>query len=523
MTTNLTEWWQMLLDDLSRLEPRINGNPSVGWNAAVIMANAGIRFETNVLSGLSIKKTIDTAAKKLGEEYFDEISQINYSLPNINSTNDLLFAMIYTHHLQRFENIDSTSDLINPKLLEQRPLVKRWIIELQKRMDTFCNNPDQIKHINTALPDLAQQEGSTLLERINHWLAEKPIEEKLITQFEIEAAEIINQYPLKMADVNELFTRLDTRLKAKEDSLREIAHYTQLIQVLKDNSLMPDVLNQPNTVKIRYPSQAAHWMELNGSIPKPGIIRTSSLMVSRTSLAILRMSSSALGSISRWTIGRITPTLLSEPIGRFVNNVSGITAAITPLSSQEKRRALLIQAAEEKITTLALSLDANKAKPIIRANDFKTLSPANIIDISDKVGMVRHMVHIQKCLEQYRLKHTTGLIQFSLSIVFKTLTKLLSRSFLRPLFHDKVLLTIEAVKLEKKLAQLIQTTEQQKTINSSEIKRDLTCALNQTREESTQIPNQSIYSLFSSKFEEKSRKASRDLEAIISQANQRIQ
>lgn len=519
MTMNLKQWSQFFLDDLSKLESKAGIGNSTVWASARIMATESARLESNLLSGMSIKNNIENAAKQLGQSCKDVITDSLYYLPDADDHHGLLFSIIYLQNLIRFKDIESSSSIINSNLKPQIPFIERQIIELNKRIDAFCNNPMNKTKVHTALPELAVQQGDTLVAQVKNWLAEKSIEEKLIERMESDTQDIIEEYTIKQNSLEKLFADLDAALKTNEDLLRELACYKKLIESLKDGSLLPENLNDSIQIETKFPEYAGTWIKFHSSIADYRLITRSAVKTTRAMIAIGRASFKMLGVASQWTLGWITPTFISERASKLVSTISNLTEAITPDTIDKKRQERYLTAAELKINSIAQLLNGNKENSRISGSDFSAISSKEINNLADKVAIIRHMVHIQKCLEQYRAEHSTGIVKFSLSNALQSITVLLSKSFLRPLIHDKILLSLEAKSLDMKLKQLIEGAEQAVTINQTDIASNLTNLLSDTKKKSELIHQKSLYAFFSSDFKTESIQASNQLKNVLASAS----
>lgn len=516
MSFTLTEWWVALTKDLTRLEPKVRSSHSEPWEAARAMAIQGVQIEGNALSGRTYANNIEAAAVRLGTPFIDD-SQRPHHLPDVNDPDQLLFSIIYYQHLLRYSKIDSsTSAFVLGPVISRRPIVANNAAKLKQRIDAYCSNQANIDAVKAAFPDALTQSGATLFEQLENMLAEQSVEEKLLGQFETDTATIIAQHNPVTEGLVSLFTKLDNQLKRKEEALRGIALYQQLIELLNEGQLTPESFENPAYLRINYQVVADKWLALNATIPEPSASTRFALNTTRSAINLLRIPVHAVNSVVRWALGWITPQFISNRAASIVDTVSNLTDAITPRSTTENKKNALIAAAQINIATLAAKLH-DEGKNHISCNDFKAMTSEQISTLADKVSTIRHMVQIKSCLEQYRKEYTRGLVKFSLTGVFKTITVLMSKSILRPLIFDKVLLTLEAKELEKQLVNLIAQTEATGEFDQAAIERQITEALSKTQRNSDDILKQSCYLLF----KKDSREASAKLTEVISTATER--
>ena len=511
MPMTLTKWWLALTDELARLAPKVTNVQSEPWTAALIMATEGAKIEGNLFSAVGYKRTIDAAAVKLGAPYEDGETKSTQYLPDVNGPEPLLFSIVYYQHLLRYKYIDTGNPFVLPSVIKAWPLVERNANQLKLRIDAYCRDPEHANLVKAVFPEVVNQQGSTLVEQLEHWLEEQTVEEKLVAQFEADTATVIKEHNVVTGSLTSLFTKLDNRLKPKEEGLREIVAYKKLIESLNDGSLSPEELDLDNASHLqkKFPDFADRWLDLNKIISEPSLASKWAVNVTRRGIGLLTVSAQVATSALRWSMGWITPKYISDRASNMADVVGGLYEGITPDSNIQRKKESVINAAEQVISSLASGL--NSSQNTITSNDFKKMSSTDVTVLADKVATIRHMVNIQKCLEEYRAEHTTGLVKLSLTGVFKTITVLLSKSFLRPLIYEKVLLTLEAKKLEDQLAGLIARTQDTDAFDKSSVNSELRSALATTKDHSQHIVKNSRYLLF----KEESKVASKQLNDVV--------
>lgn len=512
MSITLTKWWETLTDDLARLAPKVSSSSqSEPWKAAITMAKEGAQIENGIFTAYTHGNAVLEASKKLAPSFQADASGTIQYLPDVNDKEQLLFSIVYYQHLLRYNDILSSLTLAQGRIDDQKPLVQQNAIELKRRIETYIANPENTKVVEAAYPALHEQPGETLFEKLKHFLAEPTVEDKLVAQFEADAKTVINDHNHAADGINQLFINLDSRLSTKENTLRNIVIYKKLIESLADDSLSPEALDSEDATQLQrdFPNFAEKWLALNNTIPKPSLTTNLAVSVARVAMNVLTRSVQAI----RWSMGMITPTFISDSAANIVGAVSGLAEAITPDSNLQRKKDALTQAAERTISTLATSLNS-PGESSITDNDFKKIASKDVAALADKVSTIRHMLNIQKCLEEYRAEHTTGLVKFSLTGIFKTITVLMSQSFLRPLLYEKVLLTLEAEKLEKTLDGLISETQNNNAFDKSLVTRNLSDALENTTTTTSTIKEKSMY-LF---FKKDSQAASAQLQEVVKTA-----
>ncbi len=511
MPMTLTQWWQVLSDDLKRLKPLVKNGESAPWLAAETMAKEGAQIEDGLLTAMGHKNEIDKAIEKLGPEFTTPKSKEKQYLPKVSSPDELLFAVVYYQHLDRYKTIDtarsgSPTDLILAGVIKERPVVQDNVDELKKRIDAYCSQPGIDKAIIDAFPDLANQNGQTLPDKVASMLAELPLDEKLIGQFEAEANDLLQTHGEKddKAIIN-LFNQLDSSLQRKENALREIASFKKYRDELASGSLTLADIKDETVMQKKFPNHYKQLMELDSADTERSSATKGIVNAARTAIAAVETSFSLLvNPFVRYTIGYVTPQFINTAATTVVNSVSGVTNSFRPTSNDDSKKQALVAKAEEKISTLVKQLNYKDSEQI-SAKDFAKMSSDQINTVAEKVAIVRHMVDIQKCLEQYHQKQTTGIVEVTQAFLIKPFVKWLSESPLRRVIHDRVLLTFEAENLKNQLDGLIAETNENPDVDLDQIKQQLTSELDGTKQKADQIHKNSIYTLF-----EKDRKENKE-------------
>ena len=539
MSLTLTQWCEAIISDLDRLETKLTLPKSDSWLGTVSMCSE-LREIENDLSSFSPfglkrawdrKPVIIAHSIKIGSLYPNPLTTEKQYLPDIHSPVDLLFAIVFLQSLKRYQKIDRGSMLALPKLRSQRPMVLLNEAELKRRIDVYCCTPGKVAEVEQAFKEVSGQSGETLYERVVSFLFKKLAEEKLITVperkpitvaeeklisiLEADAGKRINL--CKDDDINELFLHLNTGLRSKEAIIRKIASYQKLIEVLNTEQLSVQELNDPDGLKEKFPQYATVWLNLNKTIDKSisESSTTKRIVVGSTNLAIstvLRLPLTAVGTALSWMPG----WRLVNGVSALVANVGRFVDSKTPDFVGETHRRLLITEATRMMSDESRKINGRDFKHF-KGDEFINIPSQQITDLADKVATIRHMLHIQECIVKYRQEHHSGIVKWSLSSVFRSITTLLSKSFLRPLIFDKVLLQLAAENLEKKLGDLIKKAEAGSS-KKSEILHDLKKQLKKSKQSTLNIGIKSQY-LF---FKNESEKASQQLDDLMNVATHSI-
>lgn len=512
----LTEWWQAFADDLDSLAAKIPNSQTAPWLGARAMIAEGVHIEANLLWGRQYAKKIDAAACKLGSPFNNPHSGQLMHLPDANAPDSLLFALIYHQHLVRYAAIDQGNSLVLSHLINRRPDIQCAAAELKQRIDLYCQHVAHRDALYTTYPAIALQEGTTFLEQIELWLTEESVAEKLIDQLEIATVELIGQYKAgqeSLHNVISLFGKIENLLSTKVVALREIVAYKKLIELLNEQLLLVEELSEPYRLRNNYPYWAQMWLDLDSSIPQVSPKTTLAVQGARTVISSARFTASLFSRLVQKTLGRIAPQFIKDLCFKTATAVDDLTQSITPVSIMERRKQLLIQQAEAKILLAATALNSSQGQQI-NAHDLKKMSAAEVSRLADKVALIHHMVTLRKCLTIYQQEHTTGLTKFSLSVVFKPITTLLSKTFMRRLIFNGVLLVLEAEKLEKEVNQLIQKVKTTTEFDQTVVKDELTMTLKSTKRRTTDLLEENLFVFF----QREGKRATEHFEGVVTKA-----
>ncbi|KTC85698.1 hypothetical protein [Legionella drozanskii] len=150
-----------------------------------------------------------------------------------------------------------------------------------------------------------------------------------------------------------------------------------------------------------------------------------------------------------------------------------------PVSNDEDKKAKYIAKAEINIESLAKSLNY-KENTDISAKDFSKMSSKQINELADRIALIGHMVSIQKCLVEYRQRQMKGIVKVTQVSIFSSIIEWLSTTSMRSYIHDRLLLSLEAKKLEDNLSQLVERVENSDSEEKGAVAKDLESTLSTT-------------------------------------------
>jgi hypothetical protein len=198
----------------------------------------------------------------------------------------------------------------------------------------------------------------------------------------------------------------------------------------------------------------------------------------------VRLTAGFVSNLTQKTLGRFVPQFIKDLCVKTVTTVDEFTQSITPSSLIERRQQCLSQQAEQQIMITTRALNSVSGQQI-NAQDFNKMSAAAVQGLADKVSLIHYMVSLEKCLTLYQQEHSIGLTKFSLSRLFKPITTLLSKTFMRRLIFNGVLLALEAEKLKTKVERLIQKSKGESEFDKAQVKDELKLSLKMTQTRTT--------------------------------------
>jgi hypothetical protein len=510
---NLTQWWSAFEDDLDCLAPRVGNTRSASWQGARTMIDAGLKIEKNILWGLKYEAEINKGAAQLGSPFNNEVTGKWMPLPDVNCPESLLFALVYHKHLLRYHSINQGNPLVLNRLINERPGLQRDVGELKGRIDRYCSNPAHIQKVKNVFPDVARQKGATFFEQLECWLADESLPEKLIKQLEMGTVKIVEGYDTSGGEILPFFVQIENLLLEKINSLKTIVTYKKLIELLEADILLPDDLAEVNRLKNNYPDLAEQWLALDANIPQVNTRKSLTITGARSIISISRYAASVVSSLTQWTIGRFVPKSITDIASKVTQTVSHFVDAITPQSTTEYHKELLIEHATRKITESAVTLNISKEQEI-QASDFKNMTAAVVDDLADKLQLIHNMVTLKKCLMLYQQQYSTSWVNFSLSAFFQSFTEFLSQSFLRRFIHDKVLLILEARTLGNKVDALVKSTKNAEEFDQDKLQKQYVGILRDTTQRTSVVSEESVHVFF----KKENRLVSEKLTEIVSHA-----
>ncbi|ARG97922.1 hypothetical protein [Legionella micdadei] len=522
----LTDWWNALITDLDRLKSLVKPETanSEPWKAAMEMATQGKEIESNLLAARGRETAIKNESKKLGSEFNSGATRVPQYLPDVNNPDELLFAMVYYQHLSRYVQINEGNSLVLTGVRDNDSVVQANMPELKRRIEDYCRK--EADAVIGAFPDIAQQEGADLFEKVQNFLSELPLVDKLVGQFEEEAKKKIDEYDQRNVEYNQtniagLFTALDSVLKEKEKILRKIAEYKKFIEELTEgDSLLAVLKDDTNQLEQKFPRIAGELKSLDTPDTERGMGAKIGISTARGLIAVGEKTGEWASYLIGNTLGRIAPQRLNDLGATIVSTIGGIKEAVKPVSNTESKKQALIAKAQKQIGVLADGLNFGEDRKLkVSGKDFEKLSSAQVSEMADKIGAIRYIVHIQKCLALYEQKQAaTGVARITQVGILKPIINWLTETPFRRVMHDKILLIREAEKLEQELEALKEKLDKTPSYKQDQLDDELNKALQKTATKAQKIHSNSIYTLFSHDIKKESEEAAKDLKAVTDTA-----
>ncbi|CDZ78615.1 hypothetical protein BN59_02925 [Legionella massiliensis] len=518
MSMTLTQWWNKLETDLARLQAKVQNHQSPAWQTARTLVQEGAQIEDGLISAMGHKNAIDRAMPNLGSAFISPHDNATHYLPDVNNPEELLFAIVYYNHLCRYAQIDSGpyAPIVNGVIAE-RASVQADAQGLKDRIDNYIAQQASPAAVLAAFPEVANQPGATLLDQITSMLAELPVEDKLLVQFETDTQAAVQAHQQQASSLIEVFDDLNKNLKHKEKTLRKIASYKRMAEELaKEDSTLVDDLSDQNQMQTKYPQDATKWTKINTPDTEASTKMKVAVNVTRAGFTVANTVGWLFNTAVRYTAGYVAPQVVNDMATSTVNTISGLAESITPNSNSDSKKGRLVAKANERIATYADGLNSpniTDQKAVISAKDFESMSSQQVDALADKVKLVRNLVHIQKTMELYREKQMTGIVKVIAVDVFGPIVRFLCDTPFRRVIYDRILLTLAAEKFEKQLDTMIEQVEANDQYGKDQVKTDLETALRKVRVKSEKILQRSVYTFF----EEERAAASGELVAVVDQ------
>ena len=168
----LTNYWLALNQDLETL---CNNHGQFSSNDYVIaareMIKEGRKFESAWTVSLpGIASNLARAEEKLGHEIGNDANGDKHFVPEINSAESFYFSLVYFRHMQRFDNVVSSSNLLQSGalgkkgIMENKPFFVDYTNEFKNLIQAYWN--ENAVQIAQEFPDLNPQVFIPVLEQM---------------------------------------------------------------------------------------------------------------------------------------------------------------------------------------------------------------------------------------------------------------------------------------------------------------------------------------------------------------------
>ncbi len=333
MAISLTEWWQALETDLIRLrDNNLLTDLTLQWNAATTMIANGKKIEgfvsswRTLLSAKTAGDNIEKAAFNLGSE----------SLPEVNSVEQLVFAIAFNQHLNRYMDIQSVA-LVQSNLDAKAAGVAINKTTIEGRINNYIQANEVL--IRTQFPDINKFSGESLFTKLDSMIAGnepqaevlaasvqvevqnkeavKSLEKKLLKQLETDLRQSIGALnQIQNPSIADALDLLNTKLNNKELILLEIAQSKKMIEDLNSGHLGVDDSSIPN----EFPEIVAQWNELitvvsspkSANVDEDGFLRQTGVQIARAGIATIKAPFQVVSLISSYTLGWVTPQVVTN-------------------------------------------------------------------------------------------------------------------------------------------------------------------------------------------------------------------
>lgn len=444
MTLTLTEWWAALEADLDRLALRVGNSQSMPWVAVRTMVSEGLQIESSLFGALKHRTNIEAAAR----QFCERSEEGGYSLPSIHNPEQLLFAITYYEHLNRYANINKGHFLVLQGVERERVCVAQAAQKLKTHIDTFCDNQANAFLLAKAFPEAANQPVTQWYDKITSWLSTPSLEKNLLEQLHIQLTAILTQHAQDIT-LEPVFNQLTETLSHEEQILRRIAGFMLLIELLHQSSdkllAYPD--NSLEFLKTNFPQCVSEWGVLRQSVSLPGAMAVNAFNTTKKIAGFIGRSWEVANTFSqKHGLNHLIPQVVRTP---FIKGAVLLKGAM-PLGPQESQKQALLVKAQEQIAKLSLTLCQGK----LSFSDFKDKSASDIRILADKIVFLKRFVCLQQRLAIVQHTHNTGVVRIAQLPVFATLTEWLSQTFLRPLVHQEFFVLQEAMRLKQIISSL---------------------------------------------------------------------
>lgn len=516
-TITLTKWWEAFKSDLERLAPKLLDNQSIQWRIAEDLIREGLSIETNLMDGLAIRKQMDALAQTLHHHYNPQIKpEATRFLPGIKSPDDFLLVLLFRNHLKRYETIKEGNFLVLRGINQELPLIQEDIKELEGLLKTYCEDKENQEALHRQFILLQNQPGQTVIEQMEHLLAEPTLEEKIAKILGAEGRSLMEAEDV-LQQPQIFFECFKDILLKKQALLQEMAYCKELIELLEDNNDVPldDLLqkNDNGTSLVR----TKLWQQL---VERASMSTFQGLKqaAKRTTTHLMTSPLRVASSITSWVSQKnVLPTRVNEALSSGASLLDTIDKGIKPLTVASCKKNILLSMAETHLKELGHKFSDNPSLGL-SLKAVKEQSANTLQGFAKKLTLDSTLDALQRTLDHFEHTYYQGLIKVSQESIFGLLTEFFTKTLLKPLLNDTVLLLRTSKKLKQKL-EILQTElcacEDEEEIQVVEAKTS--SLLENTKHRAEKITKNSLY-LF---FRESNEKASKQLQQVMDAVSMR--
>jgi hypothetical protein len=447
------------------------------------MIELGKSLESNIFKGLEIKAALVRAESQLGPQVCIG-SQTKY-LPAINDAESYLFALNYYLHLTRFQQVHSSSRLVqHGNFMEPgiEALKPEYLALAEHLKSMLLNFEKDFVHLLTRHKRLSTMSGNNFFENGLSLIQSPDIATQIAKVLHLKCKLAANYFDtLNNQELNVLVASLNQVMSDTRRDLQEIANLRLLMEQNElENKAVLDYVRHPQEEKNK--KRALETIE-NEDFPIDAledwaIVVNSLKKRNPATKAAVKLVRGA-GHLTEATLNAFSYNQEStNPVG--LDNEQG-NASLSEEEGDDKTTPLQASNLRKKAPSL---VDANCPKPQTKLLSDRCINQCNIkiaekvlqwrhqfpnIDkelivnskaselklLSDKVLLLQHMMNAQYALERFKEKHNHGIVRFSNWGVIGLLSKWLSKSFFRPLMNDTLLLMYAADEINQQLTDAI--------------------------------------------------------------------
>jgi hypothetical protein len=429
------------------------------------------------------------------------------------------------------KQVEKLAEPVEEKLLNQMET------EVNTALEKFRKNQDfhDLKKCNQALVNLLGELNKSFLEK-EKTLREIAIYKKFIEELsedKIKPSELQN--PKKLATIYRQFVEEFARnsLETDEQVNSQLENFGENVEELVGDVADGESDNNEQFFEIGFEEELSAEEKLEKLRARyPQEFTSDSFNIETDRYGITKVGvATVLGVANGWswlssTVASYTPqwvsNLASYPVSAVsyviptvvANGFSKMTKSLQlPVSNEEYKKTAFISKAETKIEDLAKGLNYG-GNTDISAKDFSKMSSKEINELADKIALIGHMVNIQKCLAEYRQRQMKGIVKVTQVSIFSSIVEWLSTTSFRYYIHDRLLLTLEAKKLEANISELVKTVDESESYDKFQVAKELETTLSNTQKAVEDIKSKELYGRFFGGVKKEIQAATEELEQV---------